>query len=90
MLLIAVTRSKNLSTIYLKFFEPYHGQNEGDSAHSSIDAALKVAGNVFVPSEVQSIIRLSRWKPPYKVESVTQHRFFGFYGPGQKGSFCAT
>lgn len=92
MLLHAVTGSKNLRTIYLKFFEPYHGQNEGDSAYSSINAALKVAGDVYVPSELKSIIRLSRRKTPYKSWKCTQHRLFGFYGPGQntKGSFCAT
>lgn len=80
MLLHAVTSSKNLSTIYLKFFEPYHGQNEGDSAHSSINAALKVAGNVYVPSELKSIIRLSRRKYPYKVESVHNTDFLDFMG----------
>lgn len=80
MLLHAVTSFKNLRTIYLKFFEPCHGQNEGDSAYSSINAALKVAGDVYVPSELKSIIRLSRRKTPYKLESVHNTDFLDFMG----------
>lgn len=53
-----VSNSKNLKSISLKLFEPYHGQNEADSAHSAINSAIITAGNVTVPSELKSIISL--------------------------------
>ena len=37
-----------------------HGQNEGDSVHSTISAAYKGAGEVFTPSELVPIFRLVR------------------------------
>lgn len=58
MLLHFVNISKYVSRVSLRFFEPYHGQNEGDSVHSAVNTALAAAGDVFVPSQIASIIRL--------------------------------
>lgn len=80
MLLHAVTRSVNISFISLKFVEPYHGQNEGDSAHSAISSALKTASTVYVPSKLKSIIRLARRKQPYSVHNLENTDFLDFKG----------
>lgn len=78
MLLHVVRTSKNIKTISLKLFEPYHGQNEGDSAHSAISSALGTAGCVFVPSELKAIIRLARRRHPYVVHSMENSDFLDF------------
>ena len=65
MLLYTVLHSKNLNEISLKFFETSHGQNEGDSVHSSISHAIKHAGNIFVPSQLCPIFKLARRQHPY-------------------------
>lgn len=84
MLLHAVTRSVNISFISLTFFEPYHGQNEGDSALSAISSALKTAGTVYVPSQFKPIIRLARRKQPYSVHSLENTDFLDFKGRVKK------
>lgn len=61
--------SVNVKIITLHFFETNHGQNEGDSIHSTIERALRHAGDVFVPSQLVSIARLAR-KKPYSVQEV--------------------
>lgn len=78
MLLNVVSNSKNISFISLKFFEPYHGQNEGDSAHSAISTALGTAGNISVPSELKTVIRLARKNQPYVVHSMENCDFPDF------------
>ena len=54
------------------FFEIYHKQNEGDSAHNAISHAHKNAGSVFLPSQVTSIMSLARPSKPFL---VTQMQF---------------
>ena len=53
-----VSKSTNLKDVSLRFFETNRGQNEGDSAHSAIVHALKHAGNLFLPSQVATVITL--------------------------------
>lgn len=78
MLLHQVMTSTSIVCISLKFFEPYHGQNEGDSAHSAISSALSLAGDVFVPSELIPIIKLARHKKPYSVHYLESKDFSDF------------
>lgn len=73
-----VSTSKNISFITLKFFVPYHGQSEGDSAHSAISSALNTVGRVYVPSKQKSVIRLARRKSPYTVHSMENTDFLDF------------
>lgn len=61
-------------------FEPYHGQNEGDSCHSTISYAVKKAGDVFVPSLLHSIFKLARWENPYIVVPMQAKDFLDFKG----------
>lgn len=79
-LLHFVNISKYVSRVSLRFFEPYHGQNEGDSVHSAVNTALAAAGDVFVPSQIASIIRLARRKQPYNVNSLQSSDFLDFMG----------
>lgn len=58
----------------------YHGQNEGDSAHSAINSALTSASDVYVPSQLKSIIRLACRRKPYIVHSLENKDFIDFMG----------
>ena len=68
----------NINFISLRFFEPYHGQNEGDSAHSTITTALNNSGDVFVPSQLISIFRLARRKCPFIVHALDTQDFLDY------------
>ncbi|CAG9765876.1 unnamed protein product [Ceutorhynchus assimilis] len=57
MLLYAVSKTVNIEEISLYFFESFHGQNEGDSAHSAVSTALSTAGDIFIPAQLYPIIR---------------------------------
>lgn len=78
MLLYTVLHSTNLEEISLKFFETSHGQNEGDSVHSSISYAIKHAGNIFIPSQLHPIFKLARKQHPYKVCPLQYNDFLDF------------
>lgn len=78
MLLYTVANSKTIEEISLRFFESFHGQNEGDSAHSAISRALATAGDIFVPSQLCPIVRLARRKLPYIVKPLEYHDFSDF------------
>lgn len=80
MLLHVVLTSKNIRMISLRFFEPYHGQNEGDSAHSAIQTSISAAGDLFVPSQLIPVIRLARHKKPYIVQTLESQDFLDFKG----------
>nr|CAH7712759.1 unnamed protein product [Callosobruchus chinensis] len=80
MLLHLINNSSNISEISLRFFESYHGQNEGDSAHSAISFALKKAGEVCVPSQLPPIFRLARRRQPYIVTQMNYKQFLDFKG----------
>lgn len=78
MLLHFVCNSRNIDKISLHFFEPYHGQNEGDSAHSCINTAIEAAGDLYVPSQLVPIFRLARRKNPYVVHSLQTGDFYDY------------
>nr|CAI5819112.1 unnamed protein product [Callosobruchus analis] len=78
MLLHTITNAKNLRSISLSFFETNHGQNEGDSAHSSIATAMSLVENISVPSELPPIFRLARRAQPYKVMVMCSNSFFDY------------
>ena len=69
MLMYVVQNSRNLKKITVYFYETSLGQSEGDSMHSTIERMLKRSGEVFLPSQLSTIIRLSRHKP-YIVNAV--------------------
>ena len=66
MLLWFVQHTEHVKQITLHFYETGHGQYEGDSVHSTIERSLKRAGNLYVPSQLETVIRLAR-KNPYNV-----------------------
>ncbi|CAG9771355.1 unnamed protein product [Ceutorhynchus assimilis] len=78
MLLYFVTNSKNVEQVSLKFFEPFHGQSEGDSCHSTISTAMSHSGNLFVPSQLLPIFKLARRKQPYIVNKMEHTDFLDF------------
>lgn len=69
---------KNINRIAHLFFEPYHGQNEGDSAHSCITHAIETSGELFVPSQLVPIFRLARKSNPYKVNQLLTEEILDF------------
>jgi len=78
MLLYAVQQCKSITSIQLNFFEAYHGQSEGDSAHSAISYAIKKAGDINVPSQLVPIIRMARRSQPYIVNRLNTEDFLDF------------
>lgn len=78
MLLYTVLHSTNLDEISLKFFETSHGQNEGDSVHSTISYAIKHAGNIFIPSQLFPVFKLARRQHPYNVCPLQYNDFLDF------------
>lgn len=71
MLSYAEADNVNIEEISLFFYESFHGQNEGDSAHSAVSTALSTAGDIFIPSQLIPIVRLARRKQPYRVNPLT-------------------
>lgn len=80
MMLYTVLNSKNIEEISLRFFETNHGQNEGDSAHSAIGHALKRAGDLFLPSQVATVMALARPQQPYIVHEMQYGDILDFKG----------
>lgn len=78
MLLYTVRNSVNIEAISLHFFESFHGQNEGDSAHSTISSALAKSGDLFLPSQLHPIVRLARRSHPYDVHPLESKDFLNF------------
>ena len=76
MMLYMLSKSANMEDISLRFFETYHRQNEGDSAHSAINHPLKSAEDVFHPLELGPIFKLAR--PPYIVHQLDFDDFLDF------------
>lgn len=78
MLLHVLSTSQNIKSIILSFFESHHGQNEGDSVHSTITAAIEKSGDIFVPSQLVPIFRLARRRNPYVVNTLNSQEFLDF------------
>lgn len=68
----------SIEKISLLYFEAYHGQNEGDSAHSAIKTAIENAGELYVPSQLVPIFKLARRKKPYVVHTPQTVDFLDF------------
>ncbi|CAB3248457.1 unnamed protein product [Arctia plantaginis] len=67
-LLYVINNSLSVQEIVLSISVPCHGQNEGDSAHSAIDYAIKKSGDIFLPSRRQ----------PYIVTALSYSDFLDF------------
>ena len=78
MLLYMVNTSTNIKEISLKFFETAHGQNEGYTVHSTIGTSVSRAGNVFVPTELTTIMKLARPVQPYQIVHLQYEDFLDF------------
>jgi len=74
MLLYTVAKTSNIEEISLYFFESFHGQNEGDSAHSAVSTALSRAGYLFIPAQLCPVVRLQ----PYIVHNLQHNDFQDF------------
>ena len=69
MLLHFLQSSTAVKQVAIYFFETSHGQCEGDSMHSTIERAVRRVGDVFVPTQMATIIRMAR-REPYVVHEV--------------------
>ena len=69
MLLNFISQSKFIEEVTLHFFETNHGQNEGDSVHSTIERAIKRTKEITLPSELSMLVKMSR-RDPYFVKDV--------------------
>ncbi|XP_012940161.1 uncharacterized protein LOC106012278 [Aplysia californica] len=78
MMLHMINTSAHMEELSLRYFESFHGQCEGDSAHSAISTALGNAGDVFLPSQLFPIIALARRKQPYKVHPLEHGDFLNY------------
>ncbi len=71
MILYFVERSISVQQVTLNFFETNHGQSEGDAMHSTIERQMRQIGEMFVPSQLVTLIKMARKNPrPYRVTSV--------------------
>ncbi|KAG4079311.1 hypothetical protein HA402_008003 [Bradysia odoriphaga] len=78
MLLYFIRQSKNVKEVSLRYFVTNHGQNEGDSAHSTISTAMDSKAHILVPSLMPNIIATARNENPYKVHSLGFTDFLDF------------
>lgn len=62
--------STNVLKITLNFFETSHSQNEGDCMHSVIEKAVKRAGDILIPSQLATVIRMASTRHPYQVHEI--------------------
>ena len=69
MLMYVTQHSQHLKVITLYFYETSHGQSEGDSMHSTIERMMGRSGDLFIPDQVKTILRVAR-KTPYVVHNV--------------------
>ena len=45
MILLFLSESRSVESVTVNYFEPHHGQNEGDSIHSCVERAMKKKPN---------------------------------------------
>ncbi|XP_072043437.1 uncharacterized protein [Amphiura filiformis] len=63
--------SVDIKTITIYFFEAHHGQNEGDAMHSVIERAKQKSKELFMPSQLATMMRLARKQPrPYIIQEM--------------------
>lgn len=78
MLLFAMINLEHIEQITLRFFEPHHGQSEGDSAHSAITNAIERAGDIFIPGHISTTVKFARRNKPYIVNEMSHQDFRDF------------
>ncbi|PIK42342.1 hypothetical protein BSL78_20825 [Apostichopus japonicus] len=61
--------AKHVSSITLNFFETGHGQNEGDNMHSVVERAVKRVGDIILPTQLATVIRMAS-RNPYHVKEL--------------------
>ena len=68
--------SQSIETITMRYFEPEHGQNSGDSMHSACEREVrqtaKVEGAVHIPSHLVPCLARACTKKPYKIIQINQ------------------
>lgn len=82
MYLYAVANYDHLNSITHKYLITGHSQNEGDSAHSLIERAIKKSlksGPIYVPEQYVSVVRtVKKNGKPFKVNEVTHEDIWDF------------
>ena len=69
MLIDVLAKSKHLKEITILYFETNHGQSEGDAVHSVVERALGNVGEIYVPSQLSTLVRMAA-STPYSVHDV--------------------
>ena len=54
----------------MHYFETNHGQWEGDPIHSTVERAIRKAGELFTPSQLAIVIKLARRNKSYHVHEI--------------------
>ena len=79
-----LTESTSVEEITFHFFETAHGQNEGDSMHSTIEKSLSQKEELSHPSQLHSVITEARQNPgPYKIRHVQTQQILGWKSYGE-------
>ena len=69
MIVNTILKTEYLNEITILYFEKNHGQCEGDAIHSVIERSLKSVREIYVPSQLSTLVRLSA-ASPYTVHDV--------------------
>ena len=77
MLMHSIRNTRNLKDVTIFYFETNHGQSEGDSVHSVVERSLKRTQELFVPSQLSTLIRLAS-SNPYNVIDVATHEIMDY------------
>ena len=77
MMMHVLKTTTNLRETTIIYFETSHGQSEGDSVHSVVERALGRAGDIFVPSQLSTLVRLACARP-YRVHDVRTEDIFDY------------
>ena len=71
MILLFLSESRSVESVTVNYFEPHHGQNEGDSIHSYVERAMKKHMEIRLPCQLATIIRSGRKQPIHVTEVAT-------------------
>lgn len=67
--------SEKIETITVTYFVPGHGESEGDAMHSTIEGAIKRAGNIALPQQLNTITKMACQKKPYETFTLADNEF---------------
>ena len=59
MMMNVLKTTRHLNEVTIFYFETNHGQSEGDSVHSVVERAMTRAGEMFVPSQLSTLVSLA-------------------------------